>query len=185
MDGVIDLVDLSGGPVSPAEQAIRFGGGRAGGGGAGGAFDVAADVTGGNAGPVSDAAGAAADAVGKTAAGTGKAAGKAALGLLDADEGGLALLLLGTLLALVAAAGGYLIWQAPSILPEAAFDAALAASLLRGAKRLDAPDWTAGVFRATWKPFLWVVAVTVAFALAASRYFPHATKIAEIFTAAR
>jgi len=145
--------------------------GQTGGGGAGGAFDVVADVVGGTA-----------DAAGKAAAGAGEAAGEVASGILDADECVLPLILLGALLAAVFGAGLYLIWQAPSILPEAAFDAALAASLLRGAKRIDAPDWTGGVFRATWKPFLWIAAATLAFALAAAHYFPHARKLADLFT---
>ena len=183
-DGVLDVVDLVGGPSSPVEKAIRFGGGQTGGGGAGGAFDAAADVAGGSAGPAPDAASAAVEAAGDAAAGAGKAAGEAAAGLLDPDECVLPLILLGALLAAVFGAGIYLVWQAPSILPEAAFDAALAASLLRGAKRIDAPDWTGSVFRATWKPFLWIVAVTLAFALAAGHYFPHARKIADLFTAA-
>jgi len=174
VDGVLDVVDLAGGPSSAVEKAIRFGGGQAGGGGAGGAFDVVADVGGGTA-----------DAAGKAAAGAGEAAGEIASGILDADECALPLILLGALLAAVFGAGLYLIWQAPSILPEAAFDAALAASLLRGAKRIDAPDWTGGVLRATWKPFLWIAAVTLAVALAAAHYFPHARRLADLFLAAR
>lgn len=182
VDGVLDVVDLVGGPSSPIEKAIRFGGGQAGGGGAGGAFDDVADVAGGAADAAGKAAGAAADAAGKAAAGAGEAAGEVASGILDADEWVVPLVLLGALLAAVFGAGLYLIWQAPSILPEAAFDAALAASLLRGAKRIDAPDWTGGVFRTTWKPFLWIAAATLAFALAAARFFPHARKIADLFT---
>jgi hypothetical protein len=175
-----DVVDLPFSPSSAVEKAIRFGGGQAGGGGAGGAFDAAANVAARAAVPVPDAA-VAADAAGKAAAGAADAAGEAASGLLDADELVLPLVLLCALLAAVLGAGIYLVWEAPSILPDAAFDAALAASLLRGAKRVEAPDWTAGVFRATWKPFLWVVAVTVAFALVAGLYFPHARKIADMF----
>ncbi|MGE5190252.1 MAG: hypothetical protein ACM3NF_09365 [Gemmatimonadota bacterium] len=178
-DFVPDVVDLRGAPASAAEKAIRFGGGRAGGGGAGGAFDAVAGATRGAAASLPETA--AAEAAGDAAAGAGHAAGDAASGLLDADEWALPLVLLVALVAAVLGAGIYLVWQAPSILPDAAFDAALAASLLRGAKRASAPDWTAGIFRATWKPFLWVVAVTVAFALAAGHYFPHARKIADLF----
>ncbi len=184
-DALVDVIGPPGDVPSAVRKAIEFGGGRSGGGGAGGAFDVAADVAGGSAGPAPDAASAAVEAAGEAAGGAGKAAGEAAAGLLDPDELGLPLLLLGALLAAVFGAGIYLVWQAPSILPEAAFDAALAASLLRGAKRIEAPDWTGGVFRATWKPFLWIVAVALAFALAAAHYFPHAKKIADLFTAAR
>lgn len=179
-DAALDVVDFPVSPASAAEKAIGFGGGRAGGGGAGGAFDAAANVAARAAAPVPDAA-VAADATGRAAAAAADTAGEAASGLLDADELLLPLILLAALLAAVLGAGIYLVWEAPSILPEAAFDAALAASLLRGARRVEAPDWTAGIFRATWKPFLWVVAVTVAFALVAGLYFPHAKKIADLF----
>ncbi len=185
-DAVLEAVDIPvpDGLPSTAETAIRFGGGRAGGAGAGGSFDVVAGVASKVPAPGPDAAGAA-EAAGKAAGEAGTAAGEAVSGLLDPDEGLLPLLLLGALLAAVLGAGVYLVWQAPSILPDAAFDAALAASLLRGARRIDAPDWTAGVFRTTWKPFLWVVAVTIAFALIAGHYHPHARKVADLFTAAR
>lgn len=179
-DVLLGAVDSPISPSSAVEKVIRFGGGRAGGGGAGGGFDVVAGVAGRQPVPVPDAA-VAADASGKAAAGAADAAGEAASGLLDADELALPLILLGALLAALLGAGIYMVWEAPSILPDAAFDAALAASLLRGAKRIDAPDWTAGVFRTTWKPFLWVVVVTVAFALVAGLYFPHAKKIADMF----
>ncbi len=186
-EGVLDALDIPvpDGLPSTVEKAIRFGGGQAGGGGAGGSFDVVAADAGGVPAPGPDAARAAVDAAGKAIEGAGEAAGDAVSGLFDADEGILPLLLLGALLAAVLGAGIYLVWQAPSILPDAAFDAALAASLLRGARRIEAPDWTAGVFRTTWKPFLWVLAVTVAVALVAGHYYPHARKIADLFTAPR
>ncbi len=186
-DAVLDAADIPvpDGLPSTAGKAIRFGGGRTGGGGAGGSFDVAVAGTAGVPAPAPDAGSAAVDAAGKAVKGAGEAAGDAVSGLLDPDEGALPLLLLAALLAAVFGAGIYLVWQAPSILPDAAFDAALAASLLRGARRIEAPDWTAGVFRTTWKPFLWVVAVTVAFALVAGHYFPHARKVADLFAPPR
>ncbi len=184
-DVVLDFVDIPGVSSTAVEKAIRFGGGQAGGGGAGGSFDVVADAAGEVPSPVPDAARAVADTAAKAAGGAGEAAGDAVSGLFDTDDAILPLLLLAALLAAVLGAGLYLVWEAPSILPEAAFDAALAASLLRGAKRVEAPDWTAGVFRGTWKPFLWVVAVTVAFAAVAGHCFPHARKVADLFTAAR
>ncbi len=186
-DRVLDSVDIPvpDGLPSTVEKAIRFGEGQAGGGGAGGSFDVVVADAGGVPAPAPDAARTAVDAAGRAVEGAGKAAGDAVSGLFDPDEGILPLLLLGALLAAVLGAGVYLVWQAPSILPDAAFDAALAASLLRGARRVEAPDWTAGVFRGTWKPFLWVLAVTVAFALVAGHCYPHARKVADLFTAAR
>lgn len=179
-DALLDVGDFPTSPSSAAEKAIRFGGGRTGGGGAGGTFDAAANVAARAATPVPNVP-VVADAAAKTASGAGNAAGEAASGLLDADELLLPLILLGALLAAVLGAGIYLVWEAPSILPEAAFDAALAASLLRGARRIEAPDWTSGILRTTWKPFLWVMAVTVVFALVAGLYFPHARKIADMF----
>ncbi len=191
VDGVLDAVDIPvpDGLPSAVGKAIGFGGGQAGGGGAGGSFEVVAGAVADATAPAPDAAGAVADtaarAVVEGGKAAGKAAGEAAADALDADELVLPLILLAALLAAVLGAGVYLVVQAPSILPDAAFDAALAASLLRGARRIEAPDWTAGVFRTTWKPFLWVVAVTVAFALAAGHYFPHARKVADLFTAPR
>jgi len=98
------------------------------------------------------------------------------------EEGGILLVALGVLLALICGAGVYLIYQAPMILSEAAFDFFLASSLIRGVRKLDAPDWRGGVFRATWIPFISILILSFLFAYTVYKYCPQASKISEIFS---
>jgi hypothetical protein len=89
------------------------------------------------------------------------------------DEGGLmegavaaldesaVLVLLGAVFLSVLSAGAYFVWQAPMILSEAAFQFALSIGLIRPLRRLDDPDWAAGVLRTTWIPLVVILLVAV------------------------
>lgn len=46
-------------------------------------------------------------------------------------------------------AGVYLLYEAPFILSEAAFEFVLAASLVSGTKRIDSSDWMGSVLKTT------------------------------------
>ncbi len=98
---------------------------------------------------------------------------------LDADEGGLILLVLGLLLALLLGAGAWLVVQAPAILGEAAFEALLAAGLLRSVRRAEAAGFVGSLWRATRWPFLVVLLSAAAAGWAVQRLCPAATKLSE------
>ncbi len=78
----------------------------------------------------------------------------------SADEG-LVLVLFAAVLLGVIFAGGWLVWQAPVILSEAAFSAVLAGALRRAAKGEDGPHWAWAVFKKSVVPFV-VVALVAA-----------------------
>lgn len=150
----IPLPDLSGSTSS----AFSGGGGSFDGGGASDGFG---DVVGGAADTVGDVVGGAVD-----------------------DEGGLALVVVLVVLAalLLSVLGGavYLIWEAPAILSEAAFDALLAASLVKSSRRMNEPDWLGSVFKATWKPFSLILAFSLLSGWAMHHYLPKAQRIVDV-----
>lgn len=94
-----------------------------------------------------------------------------------ADEGCLPLIVLALVLALLAAVfgvGAYVVWQAPILLAEVAFEAALAAGLIRAARRVDDPGWIGGALSASWKPFLLVFVFLLAAAALTEKFAPEA-----------
>ncbi len=115
--------------------------------------------------------------------GVGDALGDAVGGVTD-DEGGLALVvvlgLLALLLVSVLGTGVFLIWEAPAILSEAAFNTVLAASLMRSTKHINTPDWEGSVFRATWKPFAIVLVFALLAGCAMHRYIPQASSLMDV-----
>lgn len=122
--------------------------------------------------------------------GSGSSAGKGSFDFdLDlGDDGCLGIIVLLLLIALilgVAGAGIYLIYQAPVILAEAAFQAAMAAGLVKATNRMDQIGWTGSVWEATWVPFAILLITATAFGWAAQEYCPEATKMAEVFTNCR
>jgi hypothetical protein len=103
------------------------------------------------------------------------------------DESGIVgivvLAVLGVIVALVLGAGIYLIYEAPFILSEAAFEFVLAAGLLRGSRRLDAADWMGSVFKTTWIPFAATLLLATLVGLLITVNFPGVTRISELFMA--
>lgn len=96
------------------------------------------------------------------------------------DDGWWVLLLLAALVLAVVGAGGYLIWMAPHILPEAATQAMLATGLARSAKQ-QGHSWINGVFRSTWIPFVLVLIMATVLGVVAQRHCPGAAKLTEVF----
>ena len=162
----------SGGGSIPA---FRLGGGQFDGGGASSAFDFDTGAIINRSGPLGEAASGSTESL-------GEAVGEAASAL--ADEGGfVAILVLTVLVALVGTILGstvYVVYEAPVILSEAAFEGLLAASLIRGARKIDSAAWVGSIFFSTWKPFV----VTLITALVAggvlNYYFPGASRLVEI-----
>lgn len=107
-------------------------------------------------------------------------AGDVASGIFD-DAGGIVLIVLGLLLAAIFGASLYLIYSAPAILSEAAFEALMATSLIKATKRIDDPDWMGSVFRSTVGPFLIILVLALLLAAAIESYWPNAAKLADVW----
>jgi hypothetical protein len=162
-----DLGDLDGGFPSwsgSGGSGIKPGGGNFGGGGASATFES----PGGGGGSVGSGSG-----------GFGGKSGGGGLDL-DLDDGWLVLVAFALLLLAVAGTGGYLIYQAPHILGEAAFQVALATSLHRAAKRVAGLGWTGSVLWATWIPFSVVMAMAGIFGGVAQHHCPASNRISEV-----
>ena len=165
----LDLIQIPLPSDGSSDAAFSGGGGSFDGGGASADFG---DTLHGMASGTADALG-----------GVGDTVGDAVGGAVD-DEGGLALVvvlgLLVVLLFSVLGAGLFLVWQAPAILAEAAFDAVLAASLVRSSKKMNEPDWMGSVFKTTWKPFAVVFALAVVSGWAMHHYLPKVSRLMDV-----
>ncbi len=87
-------------------------------------------------------------------------------------------------LMLVACLGGvavWLVWQAPIILPEAAFEALLASGLIKSAKRSEGRGWARGVIRSTLVPFLLLLVTALFVGWAVHHACPTARRLADVF----
>ena len=73
----------------------------------------------------------------------------------------------------------YFIYTAPALLSEAAFEAALAASLARRTKKAASGNWIGSVFRATAVPFTVVLVLSGLLGWAAQRKCPEARRLRE------
>lgn len=98
---------------------------------------------------------------------------------LDFDEGGAILIVLAIVVAVLFGVGIYLVWQAPLILSEAAFQLILATALRRRGKRVDSPEWAGSVFKSTWLPALIVLIVAVVAGIVIQEACPGSTKLSE------
>jgi len=99
------------------------------------------------------------------------------VGDLGGDDGCLPIIVLGIVLALLAAVFGvgiYLVWQAPLMLSEVAFEAAMAAGLVRSVRKVGDPGWVGGALSASGKPFALILVFSVIAAVLAEKYAPEA-----------
>lgn len=76
--------------------------------------------------------------------------------------------------------GIYLIYTAPALLSEAAFEAALAAALAKRAKQIHRPGWMGTVWRATVWPFAVVLALSIALGWFAQKRCPDAKRLRDV-----
>lgn len=177
-------VDLSGldipvPGVSDASGPAPFsgGGGTSGGGGASASWDSGSSVAPGSS-SLSGSSG--------SSAGSGSGSGGFSLDLGGGDEGiGIVIigLLLVAVLAAVLGAAGFLIYQAPVILPEAAFDLFLAGGLSRTTRRIRKEGWTSGILRRTWIPFAVLLVLAGALGWALDSFCPDAATIVQAVNA--
>ena len=77
-------------------------------------------------------------------------------------------------------AGGYVIYAAPSILADAAVEAALAAVLARRAKKIDRPTWVGSLLAATLVPAFAVLLFSVIFGAVVEHYCPEANRLRDV-----
>jgi hypothetical protein len=176
-DTISSIPDLSGGTLPSHGTFPGGGGGMSGGGGASGSFDgvgVHLDVSVHDV--LSSAVSHTSHGIGET---VGNVAGEAASGI--ADDGVCVLAILGILLAIVFGLGFYVVYDAPFILSEAAFDFILAASLVKSSRRIDDPDWKGSVLRTTWKPFVAALLISFVGAVIIHASYPAVHKISEIY----
>jgi len=138
------------------------GGGRSGGGGASGTFDGGALPRIENATPSSG--------------------GRMSSATLDLDDAWLVILAMLLFVACLGGAALWVVWQAPVILPEAAFEALLAAGLVRAARRARFGGWARGVLRSTALPFTLVLGSAVVLGWAVQHACPAATRLLDVLT---
>jgi len=173
-DTLPDFPAISGGSGSSVSApSFRGGGGGSGGGGASGSFD--GPMTNAQAvviPPPSETTGSSSGVLGK--------AGDAVSGGFDDDT--IVLAALAILLAATLGGAIYLIYIAPHILSEAAFNFRLGAGLIRSYRKINHPDWIGSVFRDTYKPFLIVLVVAVGSAWVIHAHDPGITKLSDIFS---
>jgi hypothetical protein len=100
-------------------------------------------------------------------------------GCLDVDEGVIGFVFAVVMLGLLIA-GLYVIYLAPAILTEVAFEAALAAALVRRARRIDRPGWVGKVWRVTLWPFVIVLVSATLLGFLAQQTCPEATRMREV-----
>lgn len=102
-------------------------------------------------------------------------------GGFDLGDEAVVLIALALLVLAIFGAGAYLVYAAPEILSEAAFQALLAAGLIKASTKMTRQGWMGSVLRATCIPFLVVLLMTGMFGWVAHTYYPHATRLADIF----
>ena len=102
-------------------------------------------------------------------------------GGFDLGDEAVVLIALALLVLVIFGAGAYLVYAAPEILSEAAFQALLAAGLIKASKKMTRQGWMGSVLRATCVPFLVVLLMTGIFGWVAHTYYPRATRLADIF----
>ena len=95
---------------------------------------------------------------------------------LDGDEIVLVIIVIAVASAIIGA-GAYLIWAAPTILSDCAFNAVLASALIQKTKKVSHPEWVGSVLHATAIPFTIVFALTILMGWYAQHICPGALRV--------
>jgi hypothetical protein len=179
LDGVvISAINIPSGGSS-GDVSFSGSGGQFGGGGTSGSWNSSgapAIVA------LNDASAQGSSAGSASISGSGSSSGSGfSLGDLDTDSAG-ALVIFLIFIVIAAMLGGaiYIIYQAPVIMSEAAFNALLSGGMIRAAKKMHSEDWTGSVFKATWKPFVLIAGITITAAAILTYVFPGETNIGDI-----
>lgn len=164
----VDLPDVSL-PSPHGGSSFSFGGGSSGGGGASSSWDAGGGTS-------------VADVAAPSSGGGGGGGGSwfPSLDLdIDLDDGIWILLALALVILVVFGAGAYLVYAAPSILPDVACNALLASCLTGAAKKAQSEGWLHSVWRSTRIPLLLIFVVTMVLAYTVHQHCPHASKLME------
>lgn len=179
-----------GGRGGGSGPALKGGGGDFGGGGASSSFAADSAVigeTGGGSGPVqAPAAGWFSGGSGGGKGGGGGGGSGIDLDLGDGD-GWLVVLLLVLIAALLTSLFGavlYLVYSAPAVLADVAFQAMLAGGMVKSSQRWRDASWERSLLKSTWIPFVIVFLLAVGTAALAVRLFPAAHTLPEVIHAA-
>ncbi|MCG6533318.1 MAG: hypothetical protein L7F78_01215 [Syntrophales bacterium LBB04] len=166
------LSSIKGGADPISDEGLIPGGGRFSGAGASGSFNNPQAVLAAAASPDSITGQEAAGGVGKTI-------GKAADALGDNSFIVAALVLLALVVTILISVV-FLLYGAPTILAEAAFQGVLATSLIKKTQTISDRSWAGSIFKATWKPFAGTLAMAFLCGLVLHKFFPKAIKLADI-----
>ncbi|HEV2687300.1 MAG TPA: hypothetical protein VGV35_02065 [Bryobacteraceae bacterium] len=161
-------VDIEGGGGSGSFRG--FGGGSSGGGGASDSWGPGAEAD--IAPPVQGSGGGGGGSHWFSGSGGGD---------LDLGDDWAILLLLAVLVLAIVFAGGYLIYAAPNLLPEAAWQAGMAATLARATKDANHRNWLTCVLRGSAIPFTIILILGGALGWEARKHCPQAVKLSQVW----
>ena len=161
------------GSILGKNTSILGGGGQSGGAGASDSFDLPATFLSESSLSTGSAASCSAlDRVGEIA---GDALG---------EDGGViglaAIAILALLVTGIVGSAVYLIFQAPIILSEAAFEGLLVVSLVKKSQSIGDEDWMGSLFQTTWVPFAVTLLVGLIAASFLHYFYPEAIKLADV-----
>ena len=170
------MFDFSGRSAKAASGLLKGGGGGFGGGGSSGSFAEGgvADMR------PSMAVAVAAQPQASAAPSHGGSSGSSSFGL-DIDGDGLILLVLFALLVVaILGVGAYVVYQAPAILSEAAFQVILVPGLVKTSRNAHDSCWEKGVLKATLIPVAIVLVLAMLFGYEASKRCPGAATVRQV-----
>jgi hypothetical protein len=116
--------------------------------------------------------------------GASSAWGDATGSVLDGDADDALIVVIAIVVVGIALSMLYLVYAAPTILAEVAFEAFLAGSLIRGARRAES-GWVGGAVRATIVPFAITMALGIGFGTYAGRACPSALRAVDVLHCAQ
>jgi hypothetical protein len=171
-EDLIEVPDVSGGPVSAGDHSLPWegGGGHSGGGGASGSWDAGGDH--------------AVASLGDGAQSSGSSdmlpdVGDAVSSSLDGEELVVVIIALVALAAAIAAAF-WIVWIAPTLFAELTLDAALATGLYKRLKKIEGDHWLRTAIRRTVWLFVGVALLFTAAGAAMHAYAPQAKSIGQV-----
>ncbi len=167
----LDSINITGGGSSSSGSSHSFnsGGGKFGGGGSSGSW--------------SDSKAAVAAVPVTTTKTTSKSSSKSGGGD-DLGELILIVLIIALVVAIIASFV-WLVWAAPGILSETAFNAALAGALTRHAHKATHGNWIGSVMKKTMLPFALILLLSIALGAWAQHYCPTAVRLRDALPCAR
>lgn len=176
-DWLVDFIPSpsSGGGGGKEIPSFHGGGGRFSGAGASASFE-SPDETFVKGAILADSQQTSGESVSK---GVGEVLGDAA-GSLGDDNIIVAVIVLVVLVVTILASAAFLVYGAPDILSEAAFEGLLAVSLIKRARVISETAWAGSILKTTWKPFAVILVVAFLSGAVLHSFFPHAVKLTDI-----